>query len=103
MSRDTPEDIAELKKLKVPRLDLLYVDFYPLENEIAREGSTSQSVIEQTDIGGPAMVRSAVKGGRIVVCDPTDQQLVIDWLHAGEPATGIVAMLAAKSEDVVAT
>ncbi len=98
LSRDIPEDIKELADLGIPRLDLVCVDLYPLEQEIAKPGSTRQSVIEQTDIGGPTMIRSGVKGGRLVICDPKDRQSVIDWLKAGEPEDGFKDTLLAKGE-----
>ena len=102
LAKNTPEDIAELANLTIPRLDLVCVDLYPLEAEIAKPDSTRESVIEQTDIGGPTMIRSATKGGRVVVCDPQDRQRVIDWLKAGEPANGFVEELGAKGEFVIA-
>lgn len=102
LARNTEEDIAELARLAIPHLDLVCVDLYPLEAEIARPGSTKASIVEQTDIGGPTMIRSGVKGGRIVVCDPHDRQKVIDWLKAGEPADGFVDDLCAKGEFTVA-
>lgn len=98
LAKNTDEDIAELWSLAIPRLDLVCVDLYPLEAEIAKPGSTRESVIEQTDIGGPTMIRSGSKGGRIVVCDPKDRQKVIDWLKGGEPEDGFVDELCAKGE-----
>ena len=72
-----------------------------METEIAKEGSTKESVINQTDIGGPTMIRSAVKGGRIVICDPQDRQNVLDWLKGGEQDSSFVEKLGAKGEFVI--
>jgi len=58
LAKDTESDITELSSLAIPRLDLVCVDLYPLEEEIAKKDSTRESVIEQTDIGGPTMIRS---------------------------------------------
>lgn len=102
LSQNTEADIAELASLAIPRIDLVCVDLYPLEAEIAKPGSTRASVIEQTDIGGPTMIRSAAKGGRIIICDPKDRQKVIDWLKADKPANGFVEELGAKGEFTVA-
>ncbi len=102
MSRNTKEDITELAKLAIPRFDIVCVDLYPLEAEIAKPDSTRESVIEQTDVGGPTMIRSGVKGGRVVICDPQDRMRVIDWLKAGEPTNGFVEELGAKGEFVIA-
>jgi phosphoribosylaminoimidazolecarboxamide formyltransferase/IMP cyclohydrolase len=64
LSLDT--DAAELQKLGVPRIDLVYVTLYPLEKTIA-EGGTPEQVIEKTDIGGPTLLRAAAKGRRITL------------------------------------
>jgi len=102
LAKNTEADIAELATLAIPRLDLVCVDLYPLEAEIAKPGSTRESVIEQTDIGGPTMIRSGVKGGRLVVCDPKDRERVIQWLKAGGPGNIFVDELGAKGEFTIA-
>ncbi len=102
LARPIAEDMAELEKLHIPFIDLVCCDFYPLEEEIQKEGSTVESVIEKTDIGGPTMIRSAAKGGRIVICEPSDRQKVIEWLKAGEPdPKTFMTALAAKAEWIV--
>jgi phosphoribosylaminoimidazolecarboxamide formyltransferase/IMP cyclohydrolase len=103
LARDVAEDRAELEKLKIPFIDLVCVDLYPLADEIAKEGSTLESVIEKTDIGGPTMLRSAAKGRRIVVCDPEDRPKVIEWLKSGEPdKENFINKFCAKAEFTVA-
>lgn len=103
LAKNTEEDIAELASLAIPRIDLVCVDLYPLEAEIAKKDCTRESVIEQTDIGGPTMIRSAAKGRRIVICDPRDRSLVIDWLKFGEPeGSTFVDDLCAKGEYTIA-
>ena len=103
LAQDTPQDRAELQKIGVPWIDLLCDDLYPLEEEVGKPGSTRESVIEKTDIGGPTMLRSAAKGRRIVICDSTDRMKVIDWLKSGEPdAKSFINKLAAKAEKIVA-
>lgn len=82
----TPEMRAELDLLGWPKFDLLYVNFYPLEKAMTAPGATLESCIASTDIGGPTMVRSAVKGGDVIVMVlPYQMQLVTDWLYCGEP------------------
>ncbi len=89
----------ELEALGMNRIDLVCVDLYPLEDEIEKEGSTRESVIKQTDIGGPTMIRSGAKGRRYVVCDPADRIRVIDHLKANEPdSEEFVRQLVAKAE-----
>ena len=123
LSRDNEEDNQELTKLNIPRIDLVCVDLYPLAEEIAkwnqvtltrpdqgrdtlsqgeREKMTT-AIIEKTDIGGPTIIRSAAKGRRIVVCDPTDREKVIVWLKSGEQnREEFVSNLCAKAEFIVA-
>ena len=102
LAKDTEDHVAELAELGIPFLDLVCVDMYPLEAEIAKVGSTRESVIENTDIGGPTMIRSGVKGQRLVICDPADRQKVIDWLKAGGHDDAFVNNLGAKGEFTVA-
>lgn len=110
LSRHTDEDRAELAKLKIPRIDLVCVDLYPLEEEINKTVNSQESieknrefVIEQTDIGGPTLLRAAAKGRRIVVCDASDRQKVIEWLKKGEPdKESFLSHLASKAEFTVA-
>src|SRR5215207_7915661 len=83
--KSSPEDIAELERLKLPVIDMVCVDMYPLEETIAKPGASQQDVIAQTDIGGPTMLRSAAKGRRIVLSRPAQRQPVLDWLKAGKP------------------
>lgn len=79
------QDMAELKEAGIPLIDLVCVDMYPLEAEIARPGSTDASILEQTDIGGPTMLREAAKGRRIVLSRGDQRQAVLEWLKAGKP------------------
>jgi phosphoribosylaminoimidazolecarboxamide formyltransferase / IMP cyclohydrolase len=103
LSRDNEEDNSELEKLKIPRIDLVCVDLYPLEAEILSPSSTPQSVIEKTDIGGPTLLRAAAKGRRVVICDPADRMKVVEWLKNGEPEKEkFLDSLAAKAEFIVA-
>lgn len=103
LAQDNAADRAELESLGIPFIDLVCGDLYPLEAEIARPGSTPESVIDQTDMGGPAMLRSAAKGRRITVASPATRTKVLEWLRAGEPdAATFCNQLAAEAESVVA-
>lgn len=102
LAQDTPEDRSELKDLKIPFIDLVCSDLYPLEEEIASPNSTRESVIKKTDIGGPTMIRSGAKGGRITICDKEDRDKVLEWLKAGEPnRENFLNNLRAKAEAVI--
>lgn len=81
LADESPEEQAELDRIGIPRIDLVYVNLYPLENEVRNPNRTLASVLEKTDIGGPTMLRSAAKGRRIVVCKPDQLPLVIERLR----------------------
>jgi phosphoribosylaminoimidazolecarboxamide formyltransferase/IMP cyclohydrolase len=103
LALDTPEHLAEMEKYEIPWIDMVCVDFYPLKEEIAKAGATRESVIEKTDIGGPTMIRSGAKGGRITICDPKDRVKVIEWLKAGsENKEEFLNNLRAKAEFMIA-
>jgi phosphoribosylaminoimidazolecarboxamide formyltransferase/IMP cyclohydrolase len=59
--RDTPEHMAALAAHGIETIDLLVVNLYPFESTVAKPGCTLADAIENIDIGGPAMVRSAAK------------------------------------------
>jgi phosphoribosylaminoimidazolecarboxamide formyltransferase/IMP cyclohydrolase len=64
--RNNSEHQAAMKQHDIQQIDLLVVNLYPFEETIAREGVTLDKAIEQIDIGGPAMIRSAAKNWRDV-------------------------------------
>ncbi len=98
LSRDTEEDERELERIGVPKIDLVCIDMYPLK-ETVDAGGTYEQVIEKTDIGGPTMLRSAAKGGRIVISCPEDREKVLQWLKDGEPnSANFRRWLAGKAE-----
>jgi phosphoribosylaminoimidazolecarboxamide formyltransferase / IMP cyclohydrolase len=65
--RDLPEHMAALAKHGIQTIDILAVNLYPFEATVAKVGCTLDDAIENIDIGGPAMVRSAAKNWRDVV------------------------------------
>ena len=64
--RDLPEHMAALQTHGIATIDLLVVNLYPFEATVARPGCTLDDAIENIDIGGPAMVRSAAKNWKDV-------------------------------------
>ena len=64
--RDRPEHLAALKAHDIDTIDLLVVNLYPFEATVAKPGCTLDEAIENIDIGGPAMVRSAAKNWKDV-------------------------------------
>ena len=82
--RDVPEHMAALKKHQIDTIDLLIVNLYPFEATVAKTGCTLEDAIENIDIGGPAMVRSAAKNWKDVgvVTDSTQYPAVLAELQA---------------------
>ena len=64
--RDNPEHVAAMDRNGIQPIDMVVVNLYPFAATIAREGVTREEAIEQVDIGGPAMIRSAAKNARDV-------------------------------------
>jgi len=82
--RDVPEHMAALKEHGIQTIDLLIVNLYPFEATVAKPGCTLEDAIENIDIGGPAMVRSAAKNWKdvAVLTDASQYATVIAELTA---------------------
>jgi len=85
--RDQPQDLAEAERHGIALIDLVAVNLYPFEQTVAKPSVEFEEAVENIDIGGPAMIRSAAKNHAsvTVVCDPSDYAGVLEAL-AGEPA-----------------
>jgi phosphoribosylaminoimidazolecarboxamide formyltransferase/IMP cyclohydrolase len=85
--RDKPDHLAEARKNDIALIDLVVVNLYPFEQTVAKPGVHFEEAIENIDIGGPSMLRSAAKNHEsvTVVCDPADYDNVLAAL-AAEPA-----------------
>jgi phosphoribosylaminoimidazolecarboxamide formyltransferase/IMP cyclohydrolase len=70
--RDNPEHQQAMREHGIEPIDMVVINLYPFEQTIAREGVSPEEAIEQIDVGGPAMIRSAAKNFRdvAVVVDP---------------------------------
>lgn len=86
--RDNPNHLAAMNEHDIEPIDMVVVNLYPFEETIAREGITLEEAIEQIDIGGPAMIRSAAKNFMsvaVVVNSATYPDLIAQLQqHAGE-------------------
>src|SRR5213593_3436528 len=82
--RDVPEHMAALKAHQIDTIDLLVVNLYPFEATVAKPGCTLEDAIENIDIGGPAMVRSAAKNWKDVgvLTDASQYAGVLEELKA---------------------
>ena len=98
LMRDTDADRADLNMLGGKPIDLVVVNLYPFESTVAR-GAPYDEVVENIDIGGPSMVRSAAKNhARVtVVVDPSDYARVAATLNVGGPDISLRRELAAKA------
>jgi phosphoribosylaminoimidazolecarboxamide formyltransferase/IMP cyclohydrolase len=67
-------------------IDLLCLNLLPLEAALPHQfEKTELPTLETIDLGGTALLKSAIKGKRIIVCDPADYPRVISWLQQGMP------------------
>ncbi|QAT43859.1 bifunctional phosphoribosylaminoimidazolecarboxamide formyltransferase/IMP cyclohydrolase [Aminipila luticellarii] len=80
--RDRPEHMKQLEDNHIETIDIVAINLYPFKETILRPGVTLEEAIENIDIGGPAMLRSAAKNHKdvVVVCDPADYESVIGEL-----------------------
>ena len=98
LSRRTAEDRRAMEANAIPAIDLLVLNLYPFEQTVAA-GADDGAIIEQIDIGGPAMLRSAAKNHAHVgvVVDPADYGAIAAAVEAGGLDTALRRRLAAKA------
>lgn len=96
--RDLPEHMATLKEHDITPIDMVVVNLYPFKETILKPDVTDADAIENIDIGGPSMLRSAAKNFAAVlpVVDPTDYEAVIAHLKSGEDDQKFRRQLATK-------
>lgn len=84
--RDKEEHVKQIEDLGISPIDYVVVNLYPFAETIANPDATFADAIENIDIGGPSMLRSAAKNHAhvTVVVDPADYDDVLATLHAGE-------------------
>ena len=83
--RSNPEHMAFLEKMNINTIDIVVVNLYPFKQTISKPGIELQEAIENIDIGGPTMLRSAAKNYQdvAVLVDPADYAKVLDELADG--------------------
>ena len=86
--RDDAQHVADAKEHGIPPIDLVVVNLYPFEETVAKEGVTLGEAIENIDIGGPSMLRSAAKNHShvTVVVSPSDYPVVLEEMRENVPA-----------------
>ena len=82
--RDEPSHLQALEENGISFIDLVCVNLYPFRETIAKEGVSMADAIENIDIGGPSMLRSAAKNYNdvTVVCDPADYDAILAEINA---------------------
>jgi phosphoribosylaminoimidazolecarboxamide formyltransferase/IMP cyclohydrolase len=96
--RDLPEHMKALGEHDIGPIDLVAVNLYPFEETAATPGAKPEDIIEQIDIGGPSMLRSAAKNfaSVTVIVDPADYGRVLAALEAGDDDLDLRRLLAEK-------
>jgi phosphoribosylaminoimidazolecarboxamide formyltransferase/IMP cyclohydrolase len=91
--RDFPEHMAKLDEHAMPTIDMVVVNLYPFQATVAKEQCSLEDAIENIDIGGPAMLRSAAKNHKdvVVICDPSDYGVVLAEMKTTDNAPGYVS------------
>jgi phosphoribosylaminoimidazolecarboxamide formyltransferase/IMP cyclohydrolase len=98
--RDKPDHMETIAAHGIAPIDLVVVNLYPFARTVAKPDVTIEDAIENIDIGGPSMVRSAAKNhhGVAIVVDPADYAVVLEELETrGTLALGTRRRLAAKA------
>jgi len=104
--RDLTEHMEAIKKLDIVPIDMVVVNLYPFEKTVSKEDVVIEEAIENIDIGGPSMVRSAAKNheGVAVIVDPNDYATILEELNSsqGELSTDTLRTLAVKAFSLTA-
>jgi len=86
--RANPEHVSKMKEYQIDPIDMIIVNLYPIEETVAKKDCTLEDAIENIDIGGPTMLRSAAKNYEdvTVIVDPADYPKIIAEMQANSGA-----------------
>jgi phosphoribosylaminoimidazolecarboxamide formyltransferase / IMP cyclohydrolase len=105
--RESKEHMETARKHDIGMIDMVVVNLYPFEKTIAKPGVKLEEAIENIDIGGPSMLRSAAKNHRsvCVICDPIDYKRVIGDMEksGGSVSEKLMAELGIKAFERTST
>jgi len=87
--RDNQEDIQMMEKHGIRSIDVVVVNLYQFELTVAKEGCTLEEAVENIDIGGPSMIRSAAKNFKdvTIITDPSDYSKVLQEISESGTTT----------------
>jgi phosphoribosylaminoimidazolecarboxamide formyltransferase/IMP cyclohydrolase len=96
--RNLPEHLSALRNHGIVPIDLVAVNLYPFQLTVAQQDASLEDALENIDIGGPSMLRSAAKNYEFVlpVVDPTDYPVVVELLRKGRIDLDLRREFAAK-------
>ncbi len=96
--RSVPAHVSQMSQHGIGPIDVVVVNLYPFEATIAKPGCPFEEAIENIDIGGPSMLRSAAKNHEdvVVVVDPADYTRVLEALKGGQVDQALRRELAMK-------
>ncbi|OZU87678.1 bifunctional phosphoribosylaminoimidazolecarboxamide formyltransferase/IMP cyclohydrolase [Virgibacillus indicus] len=96
--RLNPDHMKQLEENQIETIDMVVVNLYPFKETLEKAGVTKEEIIENIDIGGPTMLRSAAKNFAdvAVVVDPTDYETILDNLKEDDLDFAQRRQLAAK-------
>jgi phosphoribosylaminoimidazolecarboxamide formyltransferase/IMP cyclohydrolase len=102
--RDLPQHLSQLNQHHIESIDIVTVNLYPFVQTVTRAGVSLDEAIENIDIGGPSMIRSAAKNfaSVLVVIDPADYDAILKKLRRGKTDSGYRKRLAQKAFQHVA-
>jgi phosphoribosylaminoimidazolecarboxamide formyltransferase/IMP cyclohydrolase len=102
--RDLPQHLAELAQNGIETIDMVVINLYPFVETVTRGDVTLDEALENIDIGGPSMIRSAAKNfpSVLVIVDPQDYDPVLQKLQQGDVDLEERKMLARKAFQHVA-
>ncbi len=99
--RNNPTHVAELAKHGMKPIDMVVINLYRFEETVAKKGVTLEEALENIDIGGPSMIRSAAKNHKFVavVTSPKFYKAILDEMQAnnGSLSEATLGMLAAEA------
>jgi phosphoribosylaminoimidazolecarboxamide formyltransferase/IMP cyclohydrolase len=102
--RDLPQHLSQLTQHRIELIDMVVVNLYPFVETVTRAGVSLDEALENIDIGGPSMIRSAAKNfpSVLVVVDPRDYDAILQKLRRGNIDLGYRKSLAQKAFQHVA-